>query len=1081
MPGALSIKFALIMRLAIVLIIVTTLKVTAGASAQTVSISVKNASMEEVFSLVKRQTGYVFFYDRDLLRSIQPVTINARHTALPAFLASVFKDLPLDYTIKAKTIFIKQKALPANANSSNEIPLARMPVTGMVKDAAGTPLIGVTIKVKGTGTGAITDTQGQFTIQAKPGDVLLISYVGYATREVTVGSDELPPVILQPQTSGLDETVIIGYGTTSRRNNTGSVSSLKAGDIANQPVMDPLAAMQGRIPGLFISSSNGLPGSAFKVVLRGQSSILNPNDPLYIIDGVPYYSEPLNQFTSGNGSQSPLASINPSDIERIDVLKDADATAIYGSRGANGVILVTTKKGKAGQTHINFNVYTGASRVVNTVPMLNTPEYVQMRKEAYANDNKTPDVESAPDLLLWDQQKTTDWQKFIIGSTAHTTEAQGSVSGGTAQTQFLISGTYHKETTVMPGSLGLQRGAAHFNLNHSNENGRFNITASVNYSNITDKSLASDLTTFFNLPPNFPLYDSTGAYYWSGYVQNPQAYLLRKSEVQTNNLVANSTIRYTLLPGLNIKASLGYNTTDMRQTQIYPNATFNPLTSTGSMSYFGTSNNQSYIVEPQADYNKRIAKGDLQVLIGGTWQQSIRQGQSVRAYGFSSDALLGDQQAASLITPNPSMYSRYRYTSVFGRINYNWDEKYLLNATFRRDGSTRFGPGNRFGSFGAVGLGWIFSKESFIEQLHFLSFGKLRASMGVAGNDNIGDYQYLDSWSSNPYPYDGVPGLSPSRLPNPLYRWEENHKKEVGLELGFFKDRVLFNTSYYHNISDNQLVNYQLSPQVGFPSITANLPAKVLNSGWEFEVNTTNIQHKDFSWRTSANVTINRNKLKSFPDIEASAYKDQYVVGEPLSIVKGYQFQGIDPQTGHAVFFTHGDAADVPTEFVDYVILGKQMPDFYGGLQNSFSYKGLTLDFLLQFVKQEGPTIDYGYGTAAIGTPVNQDRRALDRWKKPGDVTSVPGATTADGTANYRAYSLSSANWGDASYIRLKNVSLRYDLSKYTKRWKITNVNIYAMAQNLFTITSYDGLDPETQGMVMPPLKTYTIGLQFAL
>ncbi|WP_165798321.1 TonB-dependent receptor [Chitinophaga costaii] len=1069
------------MRLTLVLMIVATLKVSAGVFAQTVSVSVKNASIEEVLSMVKRQTGYLFFYDRDLLRTVKPVTIKADRTTLPLFLAAVFKDLPLDYVIKDKTIFIKKKIQPATSTlPATASEAVQGPISGWVKDASGTPLIGVTIKIKGTSTGAITDPQGQFTINAKPGDRLVISYVGYATTEVGVGNGPLQ-ITLQAQTSGLDETVIIGYGTTSKRNNTGSVSSLKAADIADQPVLDPLAAMQGRISGLFITSSSGLPGSNFKVVLRRQSSILNPNDPLYIIDGVPYYSEPLNQFTSANGKQSPLASINPSDIERIDVLKDADATAIYGSRGANGVILVTTKKGKAGHTRTSFNVYTGASQVVNTVDMLNTPQYVQMRKEAYANDNKTYDAESAPDLTIWNQQKTTDWQKFIIGSTAHTTEAQGSVSGGNEQTQFLLSGTYHKETTVMPGSLGFQRGSAHFNLNHTNENGRFNVTASLNYNASTDRSLASDLTSFYNMSPNYPLYDSTGAYYWFSNLQNPQAYLLRKSEVRTNNLVANSTLRYTLLPGLNLKANLGYNRTDMKQTQLYPNATFNPMTSTGSMSYFGNSDVESYIVEPQVDYNKKIAKGDLQVMVGGTWQQSIRQGQSVIATGFSSDALLGDQQAASLITPKPSMYNFYRYTSIFGRINYNWEEKYLLNATFRRDGSTRFGPGNRFGNFGAIGAAWIFSKEAFIKEGSFLSFGKLRASIGVAGNDNIGDYQYLDSWTSNAYPYDGVSGLSPSRLPNPNYKWEENNKKEVGLELGFLKDRILFNTNFYYNISDNQLVDYALSPQVGFPSITANLPAKVMNSGWEFEVNTINIQHKEFTWRTSANVSINKNKLKSFPNIESSSYKDQYVVGKPLSIVKGYQFMGLDPQTGRANFSTHGDAPDAPTEYDDYVILGKQSPDFYGGLQNSFSFKGFTLDFLLQFVKQEGPGIDYGYGVSAIGALANQDLRALDRWQHAGQATSVPAATTTDGTANFQAYSLSSANWDDASYIRLKNVALHYDLSKYTRRWKITNVNVYATAQNLFTITNYSGMDPETQGTVMPPLKTYTIGLQFSL
>lgn len=1081
MPGLSATKIALTMRLTIFLMIVATLKVSAGAFAQTVSVSVKNAPMEEVFSSVKKQTGYLFFYDRDLLRTLKPVTITAQHTALTDFLAEIFKDRPLDYTIKDKTIFIKKKALPATGNRPEITTEAvQQPVTGVVKDATGTLLPGVTVKVKGTNIGTITDANGHFSIAAGPGDDLVVTYVGFESQTFHIGNFGPFQLYLKQKASSLDETVVIGYGTTSKRNNTGSVSSIKSGDIASQPVLDAIGAMQGRVSGVFINSTSGLPGSNFKVVLRGQSSILNPSDPLYVIDGVPFYSDPINQFTSANGNQSPLATINPADVERIDILKDADATSIYGSRGANGVILITTKKGKAGKTQTNFNVYTGIGKVVNTVKMLNTPQYTAMRKDAYAHDSLPYGPDNAPDLTIWDQHKTTDWQKYLMGSNAHITEAQGSVSGGSEQTQFLLSGTYHKETTVMPGSLGFQRGAGHLNVNHTSTDGKFNITASVSYSAAMDNSLATDLTTFYNLPPNYPLYDSTGALYWYSNEQNPAAYLLRRSEVRTNNLVTNSTMRYNLLPGLNVKANLGYTRTDMKQMKITPNASFNPLDATGSQSYFGSSSFGSYIVEPQLDYTKKISKGDLQVLAGASWQQSITQGQSVIADGFSSDALLEDQQAASLITPRPSQYAFYRYTSVFGRVNYNWEGKYIVNASFRRDGSTRFGPGHRFGNFGAIGAAWIFSKEDFMKDVSFLSFGKIRGSLGNSGNDKVGDYQYLDSWASTNFPYNGVPGLSPSRLPNALYRWEESHKKEIGLELGFLNDRIFFNTNYYYNISDNQLVDFQLSPQVGFPSITANLPASVMNSGWEFEVNTVNIQRPDFNWKTSLNLTISKNKLKSFPDIEASTYKDDYIVGQPLSIVRGYQFLGVDPQTGRPLFFSNSSSA-TPAEFDDYVTLGNRDPRFYGGLQNSFTWKQLSLDFLLQFVKQEGPNINYGYNSPGIGTFANQDLRALDRWQHKGDIANVPGATTAVGAADFRNYSLSTANWGDASYIRLKNISLRYDLSKYTKKWKMNNVSVYCLAQNLLTFTNYSGLDPETQGKIMPPLKSYVIGLTLGL
>jgi TonB-linked SusC/RagA family outer membrane protein len=1081
MPGLSPTKIALTMRLTIVLMMVAILKVSAGAFAQTVSLSVKNAPMEEIFASVKQQTGYLFFYDRDQLRALKPVTIKAEKTPLVVFLTEIFKGQPLDYTIKDKTIFIKKKSLPGVDNNTNMAADAlQQPLTGVVKDAAGTLLIGVTVKVKGTNIGTITDENGHFSIAAGPGSDLVVSYVGYESQTFHIGNFGPVQLYLKQQTSSLDEMVIVGYGTTSKRNNTGSVATVKSTDIASQPVLDALGAMQGRVSGVFINSSSGLPGSNFKVILRGQSSILNPNDPLYVIDDVPFYSEPLNQFTAANGNQSPLASINPADIESISILKDADATSIYGSRGANGVILIKTKKGKMGKTQTNFNVYTGLGKVVNTMKMLSTPEYIAMRKEAFKNDGKPYDEDNAPDLTLWDQQQTTDWQKYYMGNNAHITEAQGSISGGSEQTQFFLSGTWHKETTVMADRLGFQRGAGHMNLNHSSADGKFNISAAVNYTSNRDNSLPTDLTMFYNLPPNMPLYDSTGALYWFNTMQNPAAYLLRKAEIRTNNLVTNSVIRYTIIPGLNIKANLGYTRTDMKQVQTMPDASFNPISTTGSQSLFGSSSFGSYIVEPQIDYTKKISKGDLQVLLGGSWQQSITQGQSVIAGGFSSDALLEDQHAASEITPRPSVYAFYRYASFFGRLNYNWEGKYIVNASFRRDGSTRFAPDNRFGNFGAIGAAWIFSKEDFLKDSRVLSFGKIRGSIGNSGNDKVGNYQYLDSWASTSYPYNGIPGLTPSRLPNSLFRWEESHKREIGLELGFLQDRIFFNTNFYYNISDNQLVDLQLTPQVGFSSITANLPASVVNHGWEFEVNSTNISGKDFTWKTSFNMTIPKNKLKSFPDIEASAYKDIYVVGEPLSIVKGYRFLGVNPEIGKPLFFSNsGDTT--PAEFDDYFILGNTDPRFYGGLQNSFTWKGISFDFLLQFVKQEGPGINYGYSAAGIGALANQDLRALDRWKNKGDITSVPRASGSAGTADFRNYALSSANWGDASYLRLKNVSLKYDLLKYTRKWKLNNVSVYALAQNLLTFTNYDGLDPETQGMRMPPLKSYVIGLQFGL
>ncbi len=434
------------MKLTILLLTVAFLNVSATGTAQTVTFSGKQAPLEKAFTAIKKQTGYVVFYDYKLVEGLKPVNVQAVNLPLETFLQQILKGQPLDYSIEGKTIIISAEAAAkiAIANNQPATALARQEITGTVTDANNTPLPGISVTIKGTNTGTTTDGNGKFSLQANPGQVLVFSSIGFQSQEVKVGSTSSINIQLNPASNELDESVVIGYGTAIRRSNTGSVSSVKSRDIASQPVMDPLAALAGRVPGFFVSSSNGLPGSSFKVMLRGQNSISGGNEPLYIIDGVPFYSEPLNQFTSANGTQSPLAAINPSDIESISVLKDADATAIYGSRGANGVILINTKKGKAGTTRFNFNAYTGASKVVNTLDMLSTPEYIQLRKEAYANDGLTYNAGNAPDLTTWDQNKTTDWQDYMMGHSASVSEVQGSVSGGNQQTRFLLSGTYRR-------------------------------------------------------------------------------------------------------------------------------------------------------------------------------------------------------------------------------------------------------------------------------------------------------------------------------------------------------------------------------------------------------------------------------------------------------------------------------------------------------------------------------------------------------------------------------------------------------------------------------------------------------------
>ena len=1093
-------KIAKQMKATFFLLLIACLQLQATVTAQQVTLRERNADIVSVFKKIRQQTNYLFVYDLKLIKEAKRLNLDLMNVPLEQALDATFNEQPFTYSIVGKTIVVKPKE--KQQTPAQQTNVVNINVSGIVSDNQDNPLAGVSVTVKGTNKGAQTGGAGQYSIRdIDENSVLVFSYVGFGDQEIQVRNRSTINVVLKQADNALDEMVVVAYGKTSKRLNTGSVSSVTSATLANQPVTDPLAALQGRVAGLMVTPTNGQPGASFQVRIRGENSMKSGNDPLYVIDGVPFVSTPINQFNGAGGSQSPLASISPNDIERIDILKDADATAIYGSRAANGVVLITTKKGKSGKTQVNFNIYTGISKVTNMIDMLNTEQYLAMRKEAFTNDGVTPTAANAPDLFEWDQKGYTDWQKLLIGNTAKVTEAQGSVSGGNAQTRFLLSSSFRNETTVMPGDLGYRRGSVLLNADHSSKDGKFNIAASANFSADRNNSIPTDVTQYYNIAPNYPSYDKDGKLYWFGTEQNPLAILKRTYETKTTNLIGNATLRYNILPSLQVRTSLGYTQMKMTQLQTLPQESFNPVNYTGSQAMYGNSDVNSYIIEPQLEYNTTVSRGKLNVLVGTTWQENVTQGRHLMGSEYASDKLLGNIASAKSVSIRNNAYAKYHYSSIFGRITYNWDQKYILNATFRRDGSSRFGDDKRFGNFGAVGAAWLFTNESFVrDALPFLSFGKLRASYGTTGNDQIGDYKYLDTWGPTSYPYSS-PTLYPTGVYNPDYSWEVNKKAEVALELGFLNDKILFTTSYYNNRSDNQLVGITLSPQAGFSSYIGNHPALVENSGWEFELNTTNIKNKELTWYTSLNLTIPKNKLIRYPGLEKSADASSYIIGESIRLVRGYDFLGLDTKTGLPLFRDINNNGSL-SEPADFITIGDQLPVFFAGLNNEISYKGFQLSLFFQYVNQEGPLLDYGPLANGYGVLKNKDVSALKRWSKDGDITGIPRASATSTNKAYtdfrNYYRYSNAVWGDASFLRLKNVSLRYDLSKFTKRWKIENCSVYVQAQNLLTFTDYEGIDPEVKGFdrafvspvnpfgsVKPPatpvLKTFTAGVRFSL
>ncbi|WP_369753578.1 SusC/RagA family TonB-linked outer membrane protein [Flavobacterium sp. WC2409] len=965
-------------------------------------------------------------------------------------------------------------------------------INGTITDGIN-PLTGVTISIKGKAKSTvISDFDGKYTIEATPIDTLVVTFIGFKTATIFInGRKTINIQLLEDITSLQEVRVNAGYYSVKESERTGSIAKITAKDIEKQPINNPLAAMQGRMSGVNITQATGTPGGGFDIQIRGINSIrTDGNAPLYIVDGVPYSSQSLGSvMTSGNilaGSASPLNNINPSDIESMEVLKDADATAIYGSRGSNGVVLITTKKGKQGKTKFDMNTYSSFGKLTRTMDLLNTAQYLSMRKEAFANDGITDYPGYAYDVNgTWDQNRYTNWQKELLGGTANTNNIQTTVSGGNAETQFLLSGTYRNETTVFPGDAKYEKLAFHNSLTHRSIDNRFKMSFTADYA--TDKNTlpANDLMYQATiLAPNAPaLYDAQGNLNWkNGTWNNPLSYLEGKYAANTTNLIANTVLSYNILENLEIKTNLGYTDYHISENRTFPSTMYNPAYGLGSEVSTLIINNakrSSWIIEPQINWKKTVGNSELMLLAGTTFQKQTGQQLAQIGSGFASNSLLHNIAAASYLTITDDQLTIYKYQAFFGRINYNWKSKYIINLTGRRDGSSRFGPGNRFANFGAIGAAWIFSKEAFINNNSFLSFGKLRISYGTSGNDQIGDYQFLDTYEITGNNYNGTIGIKPTRLFNPSFGWETNKKKEAAIDLGFLNDRIFLTTAYFCNRSSNQLVGVPQPGTTGFSSLQANLNATVQNTGLELELRTVNFRKTAFNWTTTLNLTLPKNKLLEFPDLEGSTYANSLVIGKSLSIQKTYHYTGIDPVTGVYQFEDYnGDGKITGPE--DRQWIEDTAPQLFGGFGNQLSYKNWVLDFLFQGVKQKGR--NYLYTASWIGDFSNQPQAVLNHWPQNGTDAEIQQYTTGANAAAldaYFLYSNSNATISDASYIRLKSISISYTIPKEVT--KGGTAKIYLQGQNLLTWTKYKGADPENQSaFYSPPLRQFTFGLNLS-
>lgn len=1084
----------LIMKLIVFLVCCFSFSSLATVKAQKVNLDVKNESIQAVIKKLQQQTGYSFIIHERFIRIAKPVTVQIERVEILEALPLIFGNQPFTYEVNGKTV----TAIASPVYSGVHGQTTQSTVRGRVTDSIGNGLEGVIVELEGTSIKTVSDKEGYYALtRVLMNGKIVFRLIGYEKIKATANRPEIN-VTMRQVVSQLNEVYVErGYYTISKKMNTGSVSTVSAEEIARQPVNDPLLALQGRIPGLYIAQESGVPGSKLNIQLRGRNSIANGNDPLYIVDGVPFPSQSLTTSTHGSAafSMSPFASIGMDNIESIDVLKDADATAIYGSRGANGVILITTKKGSAGKTKIDLNVSSGFGKPATKLELLNTEEYLQMRYEAFKNDGA--EIGSADYDLngTWgDIHQYTDWQEVLIGKSANLSDARLNISGGNDQTQFLLGGSWRHETTVFPGDFRDSKFGSHFNINHKSNNERFRVSLSTSYLKENNKLPTTDFTQRIALAPNTPsIYNADGSLNWQNSTwQNPLASLRQTSTTSINNLNSTLNLTYEIWRGIRLNSRFGYNEINWKGVYLVPFSSLNPSFSNpdGSRQHrLGTNHNQSWIIEPTIEFSKNFVWAKVESLIGLTFQESQGEVFAQYATGFSSDAIIENMKAATTLRIFDSNFSLYRYNAIFGRVGFSRNDKYSINLTARRDGSSRFSPGRQFGNFAAVGAAWIFSDENLFENhLSFISFGKLRASYGITGNDQTGDYQYLSRYNPTSTQYQGAVGLTPVSHTSIDYGWESVRKLEAGVELGFLKDRLMLNVSLYRNRTRNQLVGYPLPNYTGFSTVTANLPAVIQNTGLELEGSANIVQNRKFNWSTSANISFPRNKLVSYPNFESSSYTNTLIIGEPLFLRRMYTYQGIDPETGLYTFIDYNNDGTITYN-------GDTRPTFvgqryFGGVNNSFSYRGLQLDVFAQFVKQNGYLWDSGSLPGGFSTYSNIAKHVFDN-RSSVDILGDYQRLTQERNSNIanEIYNFQSSNGmiGDASFIRLKNVTLSYSLpSDFTANYiKITSARFYVQGQNLATITNFRGLDPENSGsgssLRLAPLRMLTFGIQVTL
>ncbi|WP_257018427.1 SusC/RagA family TonB-linked outer membrane protein [Winogradskyella pacifica] len=928
--------------------------------------------------------------------------------------------------------------------------MAQSKVTGIVTENGIMPLPGVSVIIKGTTIGVSTDFDGKYAFSEGINDnsILVFSYLGFKTQEILVNGQSVIDVQLQEDASLLDEVVLVGYGSQLKKDITGSVSTIDSEAFESRPNTQVGSLLQGQTAGVQVISGSGKPSGGFSVRIRGTNSINASSEPLYVVDGVP---------------TTDTRAINPSDIDTITVLKDASSAAIYGAQGANGVVLITTKRGTTAKPKVSLDVYTGVSQVWNTLPVLNGEQYRDLMTEM----GLTTD---------WDSYtERTDWQDEIFQN-GFSQNYQASVSGKTEGTNYFVSaGHLSQEGAVRSSEIA----RSNFKINFDQDiNDWLKIGTRIAYTSYKDVDVNDNnsvnqggvLLGALTTPSIIGVYNDNGMF-TSNPFQNWENPLASTDgldrEYNNERFLGNIYLEAKFLENFKYRFNYGIdNSNGIFDSFLDPFRTGFGV-AIGGQGISNTDKKSYYIVENTLSFNKRFNKHTVEALVGSVAQKFSYENSSIQTRNFASASVTTPNGGSELFDAS-AWKSERANASFLSRVNYSFDDKYLLTANFRADGSSVFGPNQRWGYFPSFSVGWRVSNENFMKEDSFINDFKIRAGWGIVGNDNINAYSYLGRVGSGAnYPFGGAaqPGTYPASIENLELKWEESEQTNIGFDLTMFDNRVNLTADAYIKKTNDLLLNAPLPTATGFDNAIRNI-GEIQNKGIEFALNTVNIQTESLSWKTGFNISFNRNEVISLVGQEllqggitggrgeASLVRE----GEPLGSLYGYIFGGVDPTTGDAYYVDKDGNSTFTPSADDRTIIGDANPDFFYGITSNLNYKGFGLFVFLQGSQGNDMLNVTRIDTEGMIDPKNQSIAVLNRWRQPGDITDIPRASFGN-SDNSR---VSTRFIEDASYLRFKTITLSYDLPQtIIDKLGITALKIYGTGENMFTITDYSGFDPE--------------------